>query len=292
MTEPERTGTGEPEIVVLPDADRVAEVAAERIAAAISQAAGRTGRVNFATTGGSGPVGIYTRLAAGALRESVPWQSVQVWWGDDRFVPRDHPLSNVHPFDSVLLNTASLTGESGEGGAGVDVGRGVENGVYVPADHIHPFPCGDAIAHARGVDWCAASYAAELAAAPIRRSDSWPAFDLVLLGVGPDGHVLSVFPNSPALDSDQLALGIPAPTHVEPHVPRVTLNPRVLDVADRVIVVVTGAPKSDILRQIFGATRDERALPAQRARRSGVTWILDTAAAAELPDDLTITRLA
>jgi len=75
-------------------------------------------------------------------------------------------------------------------------------------------------------------------------------------------------------------------------VPRVTLNPRVIDVADRVIVVATGASKSDILRQVFGPTRDERVLPAQRARRAGVTWILDTAAAAELPDDLAVTRLA
>jgi len=172
MTEPGRTGTGEPEIVVLPDADRAADIAAERIAGVISAAAARTGRVNFATTGGSGPVGIYARLAADPLRESVPWQSVQVWWGDDRFVPRDHPLSNVHPFDSVLLNTASRSGESGEGGTGVDVLSGVESGVYVPPEQIHPFPCGDAIAHARGIDWCAASYAAELAAAPIRRSES------------------------------------------------------------------------------------------------------------------------
>ncbi|HVA85035.1 MAG TPA: 6-phosphogluconolactonase [Candidatus Saccharimonadales bacterium] len=291
MTEPERTGRGEPEIVILPDPDRVSGVAAERIAALLAQAAETHGRVDFATTGGSAPVGIYQRLAVAPLREAVPWQSVQVWWGDDRFVPRDHPLSNVLPFDTVLLNTSSFGGESGEGGTGIDVMRGIVSGVYLPPENIHPFPCPDAIAHGLGIDWCAAAYATELLDSPIRRAGAWPVFDLVLLGLGPDGHLLSVFPNSPALDSEQLALGIPAPTQVEPHVPRVTLNPRVVDVADHVILVSTGAAKAGIVGRIFGPNRDERMLPAQRTRRTGVTWILDAAASSDLPDGLNVTRL-
>ena len=108
-------------------------------------------------------------------------------------------------------------------------------------------------------------------------------FDLVILGVGPDGHILSVFPGSPAIGSADLALGIPAPTHVEPHVPRVTFNPRILDTAREVLVITAGGAKAELLAEALGGERDPDRLPVQLARRAGATWLLDAAAASRLP---------
>jgi 6-phosphogluconolactonase len=113
--------------------------------------------------------------------------------------------------------------------------------------------------------------------------DGWPSFDMLLLGVGADGHLLSVFPGSSALDSDELALSIPAPTHIEPHVERVTLNPAIVGAARSVLMVVSGAEKADAVAAVFGPEVDPRQWPAQLARRSGATWILDEAAAGRLP---------
>ncbi|HEY0442736.1 MAG TPA: 6-phosphogluconolactonase, partial [Candidatus Limnocylindrales bacterium] len=88
---------------------------------------------------------------------------------------------------------------------------------------------------------------------------------------------------SEAFDSTAWAMAIPGPTHIEPHVPRVTLNPAILDVARDVLAVVTGSGKSAVLAEVFGTTRDPRRWPAQLVRRGGATWIVDQAAAARLP---------
>jgi 6-phosphogluconolactonase len=114
-------------------------------------------------------------------------------------------------------------------------------------------------------------------------TDGWPVFDLMFVGIGGDGHLLSVFPGSEAFDSDRLALAIPAPTHIEPHVARVTMNPATVQVAGRVLAVVLGASKADIVGRLFREPPDPRLLPAQLAIRDGATWILDEAAAAQLP---------
>jgi 6-phosphogluconolactonase len=130
----------------------------------------------------------------------------------------------------------------------------------------------------RGPEWCARRYAEELRALAPAGEDGWPRFDLLLLGMGPDGHILSVFPDSRALDADELALAIPAPAHVEPHVPRVTLNPAVVGAADRVLVMVAGPKKADALATVLTEAYEPRRLPAQLALRPGATWVLDAAA--------------
>ena len=123
---------------------------------------------------------------------------------------------------------------------------------------------------------------------PIRRAHrrrGLAVFDLLLIGVGPDGHVLSVFPGSAALGSSDLALAIPAPTHIEPHVERVTLNPAILGAAGDLLAVVPGSAKAGALGEIFGPRARPFRWPAQLARRAGATWFLDEAAAARLPSD-------
>lgn len=264
----------EPEIVVVVDPAALAAAAAERIIAALDAAIVARGRADWATTGGSTPVGIYRRLVVPPLRDAVDWANVHVWWGDDRYVPRDHPFSNVKAFDDVMLDISDME----EGTAG-----GPGRGVPIPFDQIHPFPTGEAIGSGRGAAWCAASLADELRAAELPMTDGWPAFDMLFLGVGADGHLLSVFPGSPALDASELGLAIPAPTHIEPHVERVTLNPAIVGAARSVLMVVSGTEKAEAVATVLGPEIDPRRWPAQLARRSGATWILDEAAAGRSP---------
>jgi len=264
----------EPEVVVVADAEAASTRAAQFIAASLRAAVERRGRGDWATTGGSAAVGIYRRLAEPDLRDAIPWADVHTWWGDDRFVPRDHPLSNVKAFDDVLLDI---------GGHALGMSTGSPVGVHIPNENLHPFRTSEAIGADQGPEACAARLDAELRAAALPEADGWPVFDLVILGIGPDGHILSVFPGSAAFDSRDWALAIPAPTHVEPHVARVTLNPAIVTVARDVLVVAHGAGKAAVLATIFGPEVDVHRWPAQLARRAGATWILDEAAAANLP---------
>ena len=264
----------EPEIVVVADADEAASRAAGIIGDALHTAAvAERGRADWATTGGSAPVGIYKAMLEPRLRQVIPWRDVHTWWGDDRFVPSDHPLSNARPFEDILLEASAFE---------VVHSDDPRAHPHIPAENVHPFRTGAALGSARGAAACAADLAAELKEAGLPESDGWPVFDLILLGLGGDGHILSVFPGSAAFESTEWAVAIPAPTHIEPHVERVTLNPAVVTIATRVLVVTTGASKTDVVGRIFDGPRDPVALPGQLAVREGATWILDEAAAANL----------
>ena len=253
---------GEPEIIVLPDAEAVSRSAAERIATTLRQGVAARGRADWATTGGSTPAGIYRHLAREPLRDSVPWELVHIWLGDERFVPRGDDWCNARIGDRDLIAAGK--------------------GTALERVHLHSWPLDEALESGRDAAWCAEQYADQLRRQGLEQADGMPAFDIVLLGIGPDGHVLSVFPGSSAFDSDSWTLAIPAPTHIGPMVERITMNPRVLDVARQVIAVAHGAGKAKILADIFGADRDPRRLPAQLARRPGATWILDEAGAAQI----------
>ena len=270
---------GEPELMVVADAGTAARESAERIAAALVAAVERRGRADFCTTGGSTPIPIYRLLSESPLCDRIPWQQVHVWWGDDRFVPRGHPESNVTALDDVLL------GGGAGGSAGEHGGEAEHGGAPLPTANIHPFPTDRAIAENRDTGWCAARYAEEMARHLPLADGNWPVFDLILVGVGDDGHLLSVFPDSPALDRMGWAMGIPAPSHIGPHLPRVTVNPRLLEAAP-VLVVTWGPSKAEALGHVFGEVRDDRRWPVQRTRRPGAAWIVDEAAAAKIPADL------
>ena len=246
---------GEPSVSVVSDPAAASDAAARHIAQRLRAAADERGRADWATTGGSAAQGIYERLA-GPLRDEVPWDRVHTWWGDDRFARRGEPTSNVTVADEHLVRPL-----------GLDPSR------------LHPIPVDASSDNAVAAD----AYARELRDAGLPERDGFPVLDLVLLGIGPDGHLLSVFPGSEAFDDpERWVLPIPAPTHVEPHVERVTMNPRIVEVAADVLVVAFGGGKAEVLGRVF-SDGSPHELPARVARRAGATWVLDEAAAAELP---------
>jgi 6-phosphogluconolactonase len=259
---------GEPELVITADPEAAAALAADRIVAGLIAAVEVRGRADFCTTGGSTPIPIYRLLSRSPLCDRIPWRQVHFWFGDDRFVPRDHPDSNVASLDDVLLGGAA----AGEPGGSAPL----------PTANIHVMPMDKAIAGLHDTAWCAARYADEMAVQLPLGDGNWPRFDLILIGVGDDAHCLSVFPNSPAFDSFDWVLGVPAPPHLTPHVPRATINPRLLEAAP-VLVVTWGDRKADALGHVFGDVRDGRSWPVQRTRRPGAVWIIDEAAAASIP---------
>ncbi|HKF86217.1 MAG TPA: 6-phosphogluconolactonase [Candidatus Limnocylindrales bacterium] len=267
-----------PELRVLPDAEGVAAAAATDIAEGLRSAIEERGVAHWATTGGSSAAPIYRLLAAPPLRDRVDWQHVHVWWGDDRFVPSDHPASNVQPLEQILLVTGGDEGQVGRLNA--DAGaHGL--GVVIDADNLHPVRVSEAIAHGTGTEGAAAAYAAEIASLVPAGPDGVPAFDVLVLGVGGDGHILSVFPGSEVWDRSELVVGVPAPTHIEPHIPRVTIHPRLIGAARRVLVVTTGSSKAESLGRAWTGD-DVRELPVRAARIPGATWYVDEPAATGL----------
>ena len=253
-------GPGEPVVVVARDADAVGRLAAIQVVEATTAAVAERGRADLALTGGSTPRAMYRHLVEPALRDRVDWERVHLWWGDDRFVRRADEHSNLSLADERLL---------------------AADGIPIPTTSVHLFPTDRALDDGLGADWCAATYATEVAAA-LPLIDGWPSFDLVIVGIGGDGHLLSVFPGSPALSSDRIGLAVPAPTHIAPARDRVTLNPAILGSARAVLATATGAGKAAVVARILEGPRDPATLPGVLARRSGGTWILDREAASRL----------
>lgn len=251
-----------PALSIVADADQVSASAAEFIVQTLAAAVRDRGGAQWCTTGGSSAPGIYRALRAAPLRDALDWTRVQTWWGDDRFVPAGDPLSNVTAFDDVLR----------EPGVGIEI----------PDANVHPVPVTEAQTGGSGNEGAAAAYESELRSeGPAIGDDGVPVFDLIILGVGPDGHILSVFPGSFVFDDPGWVSAVPAPTHVEPHVPRVTINPRLVTAARAVLVVTAGASKADVLARAW-AGGDPRDLPLRTTLSGNATWIVDEAAAAKL----------
>jgi 6-phosphogluconolactonase len=267
-----------PQLRVLPDPDAAAVAAATAIAEGIRSAIEARGLAHWATTGGSAAAPMYRALGASPLRERVDWEHVHVWWGDDRFVPADHPASNVQPFEQILLATGGDEGQVGTMNA--DAGaHGL--GVFIPNEHLHPIRVSEAIAHGTGTEGAAAAYATEIATWVPNGDHGLPQLDVLVLGVGGDGHLLSVFPDSAVWDREELVVGVPAPTHIEPHIARVTIHPRLIAAAREVVLITTGASKAASLAAAW-AGADERQIPVGAARIPTATWFLDEEAAARI----------
>jgi 6-phosphogluconolactonase len=234
--------------IVVADPVALALAAAERLMARIDA---NPGRMAICLTGGSSPKQLYQLLASQNYAERLPWDRLHWFIGDERFVPPSDPLNNMAMARGIFLDRLA------------------------PKDHIHPIPT-----DAATPDESARRYERELksfygadALDPVR-----PLFDLVLMGIGPDGHTASLFPGYPALtETKHWVVGVPE-AHVEPFVARVTLTLPALASCHEMLFEVAGKEKRAILDKL---SKDE-SLPANRARSIGETVLLvDRAAVGE-----------
>ena len=252
---------GQPRIIVAAGPDALARTAADVVIAALAGALGVRGVAHVALTGGSSARGLYRELCAPERAFALDWSRVHLWFGDERIVPFDHPDSNAG---------LAIDGLFGAGGPAI------------PPSNLHPMLAGvDVSAGDAGIVG-AGLYAAELAGFVPAVSGA-PSFDLLLLGMGPDAHVLSVFPESQALTPGApTVMAIPAPTHIGPEVPRITLGPGVIGAARQVLLMVGGATKAPTIVDVMGPAWDPVRMPAQLARIDSATWLLDPDSAALL----------
>ncbi|MGH6645083.1 MAG: 6-phosphogluconolactonase, partial [Bradyrhizobium sp.] len=224
-------------VISVADPAAMARAAAERVIARISENAGR---IAICLTGGSSPKQLYQLLATEAWRSQIPWERVHWFIGDERFVPADDPLNNMAVARKLFLDQ------------------------FAPASNIHPIPT--STADPADPDRGAALYEAELKSfyGADDLDPARPLFDLVLMGVGPDGHTASLFPGYPAIDEvKRWVVGVPK-ANVEPFVPRVTLTPPALASCREMLFEVAGSDKRAILTRVFAGEN----LPANRARSS------------------------
>jgi 6-phosphogluconolactonase len=264
---------GGAKIVVLAGAAQVAREAARRTTVALAAAIDERHVAHIALTGGSTAGPLYRELAAPEHRAALDWSRVHLWWGDERFVPSDHPDSNAGLCYRELLGT----GDGAGGGAPA---------LAIDPANVHPVPVEEALSDDDPVELAAQRYAEELTRHILLARGGVPRFDVILSGLGPDGHVLSIFPASPALAADApIALAVAAPEHVQPHIARVTLSARVIGDAENVIVMATGADKAAIVASVLGGERDPDRWPAQSALLPSAVWLLDAEAASGLSRD-------
>jgi 6-phosphogluconolactonase len=243
------TSNGHRRVITVADSAALAKSAADRV---MMRIAANTGRVAICLTGGSSPQQLYRLLATDAFRAQIPWDRVHWFIGDERFVRADDPLHNMGAARRIFLDRCA------------------------PAANIHPIPtdAADPREAARRYESELQSFYGAEELAP-----SQPLFDLVLMGVGPDGHTASLFPDYPALEEiERWVVGVPR-AHVEPLVPRVTLTLPALNSCHEMLFEVSGPDKRAILTRVL----DGENLPANRAQSTGETiWLVDTAA---LPED-------
>ncbi|WP_159797336.1 6-phosphogluconolactonase [Puerhibacterium puerhi] len=244
-------------VVVHPDAEVLAQAAAARLLTRILDVQSVRRPVHVVLTGGT--VGIRTLAAAAAspLVAAVDWSGVHLWWGDERFVPTGHADRNETQAREALLD--ALVAEHG-----------------LPEANVHPMAGPD---RAGSPEESATAYAAELAALadPAGGAPQVPAFDVLLLGMGPDGHVASLFPGHAALAADGATVGV----HGSPKPPpeRVSLTFDAIRSAREVWVVAAGAEKAERAAAALASQPVEEVPAAGVHGTERTLWLLDTAAA-------------
>jgi 6-phosphogluconolactonase len=253
--------TAHRELVVHDTTAELASDVAARLADALAAARQRRGRAALALTAGSVMEQVWAALAqSGSAAERVDWSRVDVFWGDERFVAHDSSDRNDVPAQRILFGHTPFS-------AAVQYSMPASDGEF-----------GD------DLDAAAAGYAATLAAA--RRSDdegAGPNFDVVLLGVGPDGHCCSLFPHHPGL-WDNSASAIPIRDSPKPPPLRISLSFDGLNAADEIWVVVAGQEKAQAVAQALGGAESADVPSAGALGRRRTVWLLDRDAASTLPD--------
>jgi len=224
-----------------------AEAVAARAAAEIARELVRTGRrgrsPQLALTGGTTPKRTYELLAG----EDIDWGEVEIWFGDERCVAPEDDESNYRVAAETLLEPAN-----------------------VPAERVHRM-LGEL-----GPDEGARRYADRLRTLLTRTEQSLPVLDLILLGIGPDGHIASLFPDSPTLDADDGVLCLGVRDSPKPPPERITLSLAVLRAAERCLLLATGEGKADAVAAMLA--EPSRHVPASLLRRGRLTVIVDDAA--------------
>jgi 6-phosphogluconolactonase len=227
-------------VLVVRDARALARRAAERILELTRAAVAARGRCAVALAGGTTPRATYEALATSALAAALPWTAIDWYFGDERAVPPDHPESNYAAARGSLFAARPEL-----------VAR------------VHRMP-----ADAADLDAAAREYG-HLLPNPL---------DLLLLGIGEDGHTASLFPGSPAL-AERSARVVPV-TGPKPPNPRLTVTPPVIESARAILVLASGAGKAEAVARALEGPLDAAAVPAQLARRGA--WIVDADAAGRL----------
>ena len=248
-----------PAVLVHRTADLLASAVAARLLTRLVDLQS-TGRVpSLVLTGGGIADQIHRAVATAAARDAVDWRRVQLWWGDERFLPPGDPDRNEVQVREALLDHVDL-----------DPGR------------VHPMPADDGSADADA--------AAELYSEQLRRETSpedhgmVPSFDILMLGIGPDGHVASLFPERPALYETRSVVAV----HGSPKPPptRISLTFASLNRAREVWFLASGESKARAVRLALG-NAGRMQIPAAGVQGSARTlWLLDRAAASELPPGL------
>jgi 6-phosphogluconolactonase len=236
-------------LTTLPDADAVAARASEEVGRLLEHALERRGTAHIALSGGTTPGSTYELLA----REDVLARDVHIWFADERCVPPDDQESNYLLAQKTLLEPGGI-----------------------PAERVHRM-LGE-LGPQDGAD----RYAHELSAT-IGASEGSPVpqLDVVILGIGPDGHVASLFPGALTLDAPQDAICLGVRDSPKPPPERITLSLSMLRAAHRCVLLATGAGKADAMSAAMGES--SRHVPASLLRRERLTAIVDDTAAPAAP---------
>lgn len=246
-------------LTVASDEAQLAERAAERVAQLIVQAVADRGSAFVSLAGGTTPRRLYANLAdpRQPWRDRIPWAQVHLFWGDERHVPPDHPDSNYGMAKATLIDH-----------------------VPIPADHVHRMR--GELPDARAA---AADYERTLADV-VSGFSRTPLLDLMLLGLGDDAHIASIFPGSELLNVGHPFMGCRVAAAWAPHLNawRTTLTPEAILDSRTIVVLVAGENKADAVRAAFEDPLDVKTYPAQLLRVAGdrVEWFLDRAAASRL----------
>lgn len=247
------------DIVRHPDSDTLADAVAARFIATIVDAQSAGAQAHACLTGGRIGTTVLERISAG--RDAIDWHAIDLWWGDERYLDAGDPDRNDTSADAALLGTA-----------------------HVDPARVHRIP--GPSQSGGDVDRAAADYAAALAAAS-RPEDhaAAPSFDVLLLSIGPDGHIASLFPELPALHDARTVVAVrgapkPPPT-------RVTLTLPALNAARQVWVLASGEEKAAAVRLALAAGAGGLQVPAAGVHgRERTLWLLDEAAASLLPPQI------